>query len=659
MKSKRATFFANFAPPVLRGWVPSRAAHLFVRDGAPSIDGLDAAIRGFSVTIVVLLSLLGHGSPVEAYEFNAADPIWLALGLVVYNLIVIAVLGVPWRTTPGFPLFVLDWLVASAAILLTGGFLSPFMVLYYALVIGAALRVGLSRSVVLVIACTALFVTLTLIHPDPVASVRLPILVVQVASLVMVMLMSVGMKRAAEVEARKMQLEEQAGNQLRLLNRLTHAALAGAPNLEQVLRTVASASCEAVNADRGYVVLFDSKNQWDEPDVASDESILIVADRDPNPVVLSGSEHVAIERVMRTRQPVLLSGNRTEEHVTYGWHGTSEGRNAAQTEAVVCVPFLLGEKVIGALFMARYAPQPFTRPDVDLLSAISQQVAVAVRMARLYEMEREKAQRSQELERLERDLLYMVSHELRTPLTAIKTSVGALASASGGRDIETSKANTEQRLLNNIGRSTEKLINLVNELLDMARLRAGRMMLNVQVLNMGEVLLDAVATVRPLFDARSQTLEFDLPATGSARWSKLSALADRRRIEQVVINLLSNANKYGPRNSHVIVGVTPRGGMVKVFVRDEGPGIVPTEQGLVFDKFYRSGVVADSGKQEGTGLGLAIARSIVELHGGHLGVHSRQGSGSTFYFTIAQTDMNISGEEVGEIGEDSNEDIDN
>lgn len=653
MKSKRDTTIMKITPPVLRGWVPARALRLFVRDGAPSIEGLDAAIRGFSVTIVVLLSLLGQGNPVDAYAFYAADPTWLALGLVVYNLVVIAVLGVPWRTTPGFPLFVLDWLVASAAILLTGGFLSPFMILYYALVIGAALRVGLSRSTLLVIACAALFITLMVLRPDPVASLRLPIVVVQVTSLVMVMFMSVGMKRAVEVEVRKMQLEEEAGNQLRLLNSLTHAALAGAPNLEQVLRTVASASSKAVSADRGFVVLFDGSDDWNNIGEDAD-GLLIVADQDPNPTLLSASEKATIGKVLRRRQPVLTGPNPLGDH-----SASSRYVLAEQPEAVACVPFLLDEKVIGALFMARYAQRAFTGPDIELLTAISQQVAVAVRMARLYEMEREKAQRSQELERLERDLLSMVSHELRTPLTAIKTSIGALASTRSGRDIGETGTNTEQRLLNNIGRSTDRLINLVNELLDMARLRAGRMTLNKQVLNMGEVLLDAVATLRPLFDARSQTLEFDLPSTGSPRWSKLAAVADRRRIEQVIINLLSNANKYGPRDSHIIVGATPRGGLVKIFVRDEGPGIVPTEQGYVFDKFYRSGTLVENGKQEGTGLGLAIARSIVELHGGHLGVHSRQGSGSTFYFTLAQSDLDGASEELGgisgrEYDEDSN-----
>jgi signal transduction histidine kinase len=654
MKSKRDTTFVKIAPHVLRGWVPAPVLRLFVRDGAPSIEGLDAAIRGFSVAIVVVLSLLGHGNPVDAYAFYAADPTWLALGLVLYNLVVIAVLGVPWRTTPGFPLFVLDWLVASAAILLTGGFLSPFMILYYALIMGAALRIGLSRSAILVIACAALFITLMILRPDPVASLRLPIVVVQVTSLIMVMFMSVGMKRAVEVEARKMQLEEEAGNQLRLLNSLTHAALAGAPNLEQVLRTVASASSRAVSADRGFVVLFDGTQ--DRHDANDDtDGLLIVGDRDPNPTALASHEKVTIEKVLRMRQPVL-TGPGLPEHPS----PRSRYDLAEQPEAIACVPFLLDEKVIGALFMARFAAHAFTRPDIELLSAISQQVAVAVRMARLYDMEREKAERSQELERLERDLLSMVSHELRTPLTAIKTSVGALASTRTSQVAGESGTNTEQKLLNNIGRSTDRLINLVNELLDLARLRAGRMTLNPQVLNMGEVLLDAVATLRPLFDARSQTLEFDLPSTGSPRWPRLAATADRRRIEQVIINLLSNANKYGPRDSHIVVGATPRGGLVKVFVRDEGPGIIPTEQGYVFDKFYRSGTLVENGKQEGTGLGLAIARSIVDLHGGHLGVHSRQGGGSTFYFTLAQTDMEGVSEETGEMnGKEHDEDSDN
>jgi signal transduction histidine kinase len=253
-------------------------------------------------------------------------------------------------------------------------------------------------------------------------------------------------------------------------------------------------------------------------------------------------------------------------------------------------------------------------------------------MARLYEMEREKAARSEERERLERDLLSMVSHELRTPLTAIKTGVGALESAQEAYAEQSSRAEAEMRLLRNIGRSTDRLINLVNELLDMARLRAGRVTLNLQELNLGELLQDAVGTMRPLADEADQTVQTDLPAEGSARWETLVVQADRRRLEQVLVNLLSNAIKYGPKSSAIVVGATPRNGQVRVFVRDHGPGIAPNDRERIFDKFYR----AAEGKHEGTGLGLAIARSIVELHGGQISVSSKPGAGSTFYFTLPQ-----------------------
>src|SRR5205085_6855855 len=139
-------------------------------------------------------------------------------------------------------------------------------------------------------------------------------------------------------------------------------------------------------------------------------------------------------------------------------------------------------------------------------------------------------------ERLERDLLSMVSHELRTPLTSIKTCVSALngieeRGEGSPEQAVAEPAATEARLLQNRGRSTDRLIVLVNEILDMARLRAGRVSLNLQQLNMGEVVEEMAGQVRPLLDARGQSLEIDLPERGAARWEMLNVLADRRRIE--------------------------------------------------------------------------------------------------------------------------------
>lgn len=659
MKSTRTNIrphiHIHLQPPPIRNWVRAAGARALPQLGAPNIDGLDAAIRGFGVAIVVLLSILGYGRPDEAYFLDIANPLLVAVGLVAYNLVVITVVGVPWRTTPRFPLFMLDWVVASLAILLTGGFLSPFNILYYALVIGAALRVGLSRSLALVSGCAAMYMALSFLHPQPEAAVRLPILVVQITSLAMVMFMSVGMRRAVEVEARKVELEEQAAGQLRLLNNLTNTVLSGSPDLARVLRTVAAVSSEALQADSGLAVLFDLNPDPDVDhahaatnagtDTDTERELLIVADCDPSPPTLSHSERTMLTRVVETQRPVLLSdlsNSRAGSQIANDAAFPGLARCGEQPCAIACVPFLLNARVIGALFVGRYAQQPFTTAEVRLLTAISQQMAVAVRLARLYDMERDKAARSEAREHLERDLLSMVSHELRTPLTSIKTCVGALTDSVRAPDgAGGERNNTETLLLNNIARSTDRLTNLVNELLEMARLRAGRISLNLQQLNLGEALLDIGQQVYPLLEARSQTLTLDLPQPGSPRWCKLAVLADRRRIEQVLLNLLSNANKYGPQGSNIVLGATPRDGAVRVFVRDEGPGVARHERNLVFDKFYQGSTYNEGGegtegmiKPESTGLGLAIARSLVELHGGRIGVYSKPGAGSTFYFAL-------------------------
>src|SRR5439155_3324332 len=141
------------------------------------------------------LSLLGYGRMTESPLGVAADPVLIALGLVAYNLLVVAFLGVPWRNPPSFLLFVLDWLVVSAAVLFTGGFFSPFLILYYALIIGAALRVGLSRSLLLVGACAVVYAALTTTRPTPAEAIHLPVLAVGVTSLLMVAVTAVFMKR--------------------------------------------------------------------------------------------------------------------------------------------------------------------------------------------------------------------------------------------------------------------------------------------------------------------------------------------------------------------------------------------------------------------------------------------------------------------------------
>ncbi len=627
----------NLALAPLSRRVRSARSDFFKEDAALSVDGLDAGIRTLAFAMVLVLSLLGYGKSGPSYLGVSVDPALIALGLVVYNVLVIALLGVPWRKRPGFGLFLLDWLVVSAAILFAGGFFSPFLILYYALIIGAALRVGLSRSLLLVGGCAVVYAALSTSRPTPADAIHLPVLAVGITSLLMVAVTAVAMKRAVEVEGHKVELEEQTAGQLRLLNNLTRVVLSGSPDLEGVMRTVAAVSSRAFQAESGMAVLFEPGKSLDEHDEPAGESgYLIVTDQDPNPQRLSQYEVRLAERAVRTQAPVLVedvlrdSGSERNS----GFPGLEREGQGVRT--VACVPFLLGGEVIGVLFVGRYTQQPFGEADLGLLTAIGQQMTVAVRLGRLYEMQRERASRSEEREQLERDLLSMVSHELRTPLTSIKTCVGALESIESVAQTANNHGSTETKLLHNIGRSTDRLIVLVNELLDMARLRAGRVSLSLQQLNMGEVLLEIAAQVKPLLDARGQTLALDLPVTGSPRWDTLAVMADRRRIEQVLLNLLSNANKYTPPGGNVTLGATPKDGQVRVFVRDDGPGIAPDDQERIFEKYYQvnSPTSAADIRPDGSGLGLAIARSIVELHGGQIGVQSRLGRGSTFFFAL-------------------------
>src|SRR5438874_5191392 len=171
------------------------------------VDVLDAGIRGLAVVTVLVLSLLGYGQMRPSSDGMSADPVVVASGLVVYNLLVVVFLGVPWRRAPGFLLFLVDWVVVSAAVLLTGGFFSPFLLLYYALVIGAALRVGLYRSLLLVAGCAVVYAALSTGRPTPVEAVHLPVLAVGITSLLMVAVTAVFMKRAVETEVRRVEVE--------------------------------------------------------------------------------------------------------------------------------------------------------------------------------------------------------------------------------------------------------------------------------------------------------------------------------------------------------------------------------------------------------------------------------------------------------------------
>jgi signal transduction histidine kinase len=226
-------------------------------------------------------------------------------------------------------------------------------------------------------------------------------------------------------------------------------------------------------------------------------------------------------------------------------------------------------------------------------------------------------QKLRESERRKSELVRIVSHELRTPLASILGFTSLLLN----RDIEERE---QVRYLEIIDREGRRLSALLNDFLDAERLDEGELMLNRQVIDMGEVIAEQVR----LFEGQSARHHLDLVLPEAP----LQVHGDPNRLAQVVANLLSNAIKYSPEGGVVQVTAEPENGHVRISVRDEGLGIADELKESVFAKFFRGDASASG--IPGTGLGLTIARSVVEAHGGRMSFESGRGEGSVFWMEL-------------------------
>ena len=228
--------------------------------------------------------------------------------------------------------------------------------------------------------------------------------------------------------------------------------------------------------------------------------------------------------------------------------------------------------------------------------------------------------RLKQLERTREEFVANVSHELRTPLSLIKGYVETLL--DGARD----NPEVAARFLKIIERNTQRLDLLIQDLLTISALEAGRMKLNLQPVALRPLVEKIFTDLKPPADNKSITLVNQLP--------ELTAAADASRLEQVFANLVDNAIKYGRAQGRVTVGGIKRDdGRIEIFAQDDGPGIPPESLDRIFERFYRVDK-ARSREQGGTGLGLSIVKHIVQAHGGEVWVKSEPGKGATFFFTL-------------------------
>jgi two-component system phosphate regulon sensor histidine kinase PhoR len=223
-----------------------------------------------------------------------------------------------------------------------------------------------------------------------------------------------------------------------------------------------------------------------------------------------------------------------------------------------------------------------------------------------------------ELERQKDELFANVSHDLRTPVAVVKTSVGVvLANEPLGMPT------LLHRLLVNADFAADRLSALVDDLLELARVRAGRVQLRLSSVDLRAVAARAAEAIRPLAQTRGQRVEVDLPP------EPVALAVDAPRLERALLNLLSNAHKHGRDGGAIRLSLSRGDGVAELAVADDGPGIALDEQARIFDRFHRAGPDA-ARRSDGAGLGLPIARALAELHGGRITLESAPGKGATF-----------------------------
>jgi K+-sensing histidine kinase KdpD len=312
-------------------------------------------------------------------------------------------------------------------------------------------------------------------------------------------------------------------------------------------------------------------------------------------------------------------------------------------KAELFVPLVTKEKeVIGVLIVGqKLSRQPYSEEDERLLLAVVSRMAVELENAHLLATEGALRRELQEETKRKTEFLHNVAHELKTPLTAIIASSDVLEQQLS---LTTAgKTNQLLRLARNISQSSLKMNDRVTELLDFARMQTAGLQVQFHPLNIESVITDVSSLLSIVFSNNEQSLKLEIAD------SLPQVMADRDRVEQILTNLLSNANKFSPKGSNITLRAQMADKKVTVEIMDSAPALSMEEMEKIFSPYYRGEDIGERGRIPGLGLGLSISKKLVELQHGEIWVKSEPARGNTFAFSLPVAAQNTDASELDKV----------
>lgn len=403
--------------------------------------------------------------------------------------------------------------------------------------------------------------------------------------------------------------ERRAADRVRRLARAA-AALGSSMDASEILETLCREARQAMGATFAVVLVLEGgelrfgAGSGHPPGFPSLSAFLSERLHDP------GALEAPTPKAVRTVRPAVVRDTETDEGMA-PWRDLARGLGFRST---VAVPVARGDQVTGVLSVYLPRPHTYTDEELDFLSALGESAAVAIDRAAVFAREKEAAERLRELDRMKSEFVATVSHELRTPLTAILGFTQTLRSR--WRELS---AEVRDEFLDRVGENARSLEHLITHLLDFSRLERGQFRIEARPHDVGG-LVEAVLE-NMVHELSEHVVRTDVPG-------ELRVMTDPYAFDRMLGNLLSNAAKFSPPGTAIDVAAAASGTMVRLSVRDRGPGIPGDALERIFDRFYRGASSAP-----GAGIGLAVVRELAELHGGRV-VAANADPGAVFTLSL-------------------------